>query len=368
GVHNLCQYLEEFQKFELTLYGTISNYRDHLVHVFRVLLLGIHLVRESFGFDAVVISKELSGDVVISKEEKEAMWCIIALTHDLGYSLEGIHQINQGVRNILQKLGIVSVQELVYSYFTQFGNISDFALRFMSSDLVKTNERLEKNNGENNISFAVHIQPKFYQKFMSAQSNFDHGVISSIILMKDLVFFKESDFMMDQYKLLDNDDARQFLIRRDIIRAIASHSWQDIYYLTITNFPFLITVFDEMQEWGRPRLVDVTKRGDTKSELTINEFSNKIIDYEVRFFFPGDHHPPETEIISAGNEIKKYFVSKCKKWLNVLRSAVGGKYRDLRLKFTTIDNTTEIVIEYWLIHETPDNVKISPNVKNEIYS
>jgi hypothetical protein len=340
GTDSLVGFLGEFQKFELLLYGAYDHYRDHIVHVFRVFLLGYRLIRESFGFKNVDISKGL----IFSKEEKEAMWCVIALTHDLGYALEGIHKINEKVRNILQEFGIVSVQELGHSYFTQFGNLSDFTLRFLSSDIIKM--------GEN--KFAVHLQPKYYQKFMNALSNFKHGVMSSIILMKDLVFFRESDYMMDQYKYLDKDDAKQFMIRREIVRAIASHGCDDIYHLTITNFPFLLTAFDEMQEWGRPRLVDVTKRGNAKTGLKVNEFSQNKIDYEVRFFFETPR-PPASEMEKTGDEVKKYFELKKDRWKNVLRSAVG-KNRKLEVRFMTVDDTSDNPKSYRLTHLDPAQV------------
>lgn len=344
GTDKLYEFLEEFQTFEFLLYGAVDDYRDHLVHVFRVFFLGDRLIRESFGFDKVEISKH----VTISKDEKEAMWCIMALAHDLGYSLQGIYKINQRVRTILQKFGAVSVQEFGHSYFAQFGNINDFALRFISSNIIQ----------ESPNSFVVHLQPKYYQKFMHALSNFNHGIISSIILMKDLVFFRESDYMMDRHKKLESDDARQFMIRREIVRAIASHSCDDIYYLKLTNFPFLLTLFDEMQEWGRPRLVDVTKRGEAQTELTVNEFNDGLVDYSVRFFFPKNGQIIQTEKERAADEVKNYFESKCKKWRNVLRSAVGGKHRNLILKFCTIDDTDEEVKKYKLLHENPEKFEI----------
>lgn len=40
GTEKLCDFLEEFQKFEPILYGSVPNYRDHVAHVFRVYFLG----------------------------------------------------------------------------------------------------------------------------------------------------------------------------------------------------------------------------------------------------------------------------------------------------------------------------------------
>ena len=343
GTEKLFKFLEEFQNFEPILYGAVPSYRDHIAHVFRVFLLGQKIIKSAIGFERIDPKNE---NLFITPEEKEAIWCISALSHDLGYSLEAIHDINQHVRSMLQQFGNIPVQELGYSYFTQFGNISEFAVRFLSSDVIE----IDKGR------FATHLQAKYYQKFLSALSNFNHGVISSTILMKDLVFFKESDFMLDDFKPLEAEDARQFLIRKEILRTIASHSCDDIYYLGIRNLPFLLTVCDEMQEWGRPRLVDITRRGGSRTELTINKFDDKLVDYKITFSFPDKYTPSKTERKNAGEEVKTYFNSKKEKWLNVLRSAVGGHQRDLKLCFAVEDKTSPEIKTYSLEHINPEQV------------
>lgn len=348
GTDNLLEFLKEFQRFEPILFGAVPNYREHIAHAFRVFILGQSLIKKAIGFENIKLKEDM---FKISPQEKEAIWCLCSLTHDIGYSLEVIHYINQRVRSMLQKFGNIPVQELEYSYFAQFGNISEFAVKFLSSDIIK----MKKDE------FYTHLQAKYYIKFLSALGNFNHGVISSIILMKDLVYFKESDYGLDQFKPLKIEDARQFMIRKEILRAISSHSCADIYYLGIKNFPFLMTVCDEMQEWGRPRLVDITKRGGSKTELTINRFDDKIVDYKVSFSIQPEPKPSEGEKTNMQKEVETYFRKKANKWLNVLRSAVGGQERDLILNFTVEDKISSITKTYSMKHTDPQNIKIDPS-------
>jgi hypothetical protein len=346
GLDELCRYLEEYSQFEQILYGALPNYRDHIAHTLRVMLLGDWITRGTFGFANVTPKKN---GLNITDEEKEAMWAIMALTHDLGLPLQAIRGISQRVRDMLYRFGMVSVEELASGYFSQFADLSDFVLRFLSSDVIPKEK-----------SYVLHIQAKYYQKFLSALSSFNHGVISSIILMKNLAYFKESEFMMDDFKPLTQDDATQFLIRKEILRAIASHSCDDIYYLSIVNFPFMLSVFDEMQEWGRPRLMDVTKRVGSESELCINKFDQNTVDYKIRFSFPKELRPSDAERQSVGEEIKGYFITKCNKWLNVLRSAVGLE-RNIELRFEVEDETPkEGILHYVLDHKKPDDFDIQP--------
>jgi len=348
GTDKLINYLDEFQNFELILYGAIPNYRDHIIHVFRTYLLGDYLINNSFTYVNIKIG--INSSLSISENEKEAIWCITCLCHDLGYPLEGINKINEKARNIIKQYGSVSIKELEYNYFSQFEKICDFAIDFISSNL----QEKEKDK------YVVHKQPKYYQKFMSALGDLNHGVLSSIILMKDLVFFKESDYTFDENKLLNTEDARQFLIRNEILRSIASHSSNDIYHLTIPNFSFLLCAFDEMQEWGRPRLVDITKRGETLTELKIKEFGSKHLDYKITFRFKDGYTPEANERLNARAEAKSYFIAKSKKWLNVLRSAVGGDLRVLELNFETEDKSHAASICYSLKHKTPSDIEINP--------
>ena len=350
GTDELCSFLKEFQRFEPMLYGSVPHYRDHIAHVLRVYLLGQYVIKTSIGFENISFSK----DELVTPSEKEAMWCVIALTHDLGISLEKVHIINQSVRSMLQKFGNIPVQEIGHSYFAQFGPISEYVVKFLSSDVAET----KKGGG-----FATHVQSKYYQKFLAALGDFNHGVMSSIILMKDLVYFKEADYTLDQTKLLDGDDARQFMIRREILRAIAAHSCDDIYYLGVRNFPFLLTMCDEMQEWGRPRLVDIFKRGESSTKLTINKLDDKTVDYRVTFYFKEGPKPSEAERKNAKIEIIRYCLSKRNKWLNVLRSAVGGNLRNLTLNFEVEDCSYAKKEMYNLKHVTPEDVDIDP--KNE---
>jgi hypothetical protein len=340
GTDELCSFMEEFQRFEPILYGVVPHYRDHIAHVFRVYFLGEYYIKKAIGFENVKF--EQSTEVTAS--EKEAMWCIMALTHDLGYALEKMYHINNRVRAMLQKVGNIPIQDIGYGYFTQFGTMSEFVVKFASSSIIESSGK-----------FNTHIQAKYYQKFLAALGSFNHGLMSSVILMKDLVFFKESDYVLDEIKSLEKEDARQFLIRREILRAIAAHSCEDVYYLGVRNFSFLLTVFDEMQEWGRPRLVDIFKRGESSTELTVKKFDGKVVDYKVTFTLdPAKASEQEKEV--ARKEVKDYYNSKANKWLNVLRSAVGGKQRELILNFEVEDNTSEHHKSYFLKHENPEKV------------
>ena len=86
GVDDLNSYFKKYVDFESALYGGTRYYRDHVVHVFRVWLLGIRLLlnKENKLLEQISIDDKCQTNAL----EKLAMWTFIALTHDLGYPLE----------------------------------------------------------------------------------------------------------------------------------------------------------------------------------------------------------------------------------------------------------------------------------------
>ena len=357
GVRNLCRFFETFRQFEPLLYGAEQErYRDHITHMFSVFLLGEFLIRESIKFENIVVGDpNLSIGKQISADEKEAMWCIMSLTHDLGYALEAIPGISPKARSMLERFGILNIQELSYSFPRQ--PLHDFLLQFVSSDLL---EHPDKDG-----YFIPHIQSKYFLKFSEAFERRDHGIVSCLVLMKNLVYFLETDYLLDPHKPFKPRDAKQFLIRRDILRSIAGHSCENIYYLTIPQFGFLLMILDEMHEWGRPRFSEFFMKVPTTA-VTVERFTDNEIHYQVELRPPDDSFdqlsPEDQEKIKQG--AFKYFRRKCDWIMIVLRSAVGNEPRKIKLTFEVLDRLgLDGNIDYTIVHETPEAVQLLKDSK-----
>ncbi len=349
GVEKLDEFFKTFREFESLLYGAQEErYRDHMAHMLSVFLVGEFLIRGTIGFDEIDVNdKDFPEDKKISVDEKEAMWCIISLTHDLGIALERIVDISPKAKDMLAKFGIINMQELSYPFLRL--PLHDFAIQFISSDL-------EALAGNDEKRFIPRIQSKYFLKFSEAYERRDHGIISCLVLVKNLVYFLETDYSLDLRRPLLLDDAKQLLVRRNILRAIAAHSNENIYYLTLPQFPFLLTIFDELHEWSRPRLIEMFEKERPETTVTVESLSETGVSYKValspRFTLSDD------EKNRLRKEICKYFIRKCEKIKRILRSAVGGELRDLILTFEVVDGLEAKAKSYKIIHETPVNVKI----------
>lgn len=258
GVTELRNVLESFARFESMLYGASPDrYRDHIAHAFRVWIIGHRILRTKACLNGQLFSDDLThedasggghamrvGEIVA--DEWECMWAIVALCHDLGYPLQHVETINALARDTLGQMGLVHGGDLRFSFSRQMLPFHDTMVQLMASKPV------QKDKG-----FATHLQNKYYLKLLKSFDNLDHGIVSSLLVSKALVYFLESDLSRDGRGPLTEEDARQFLIRREILRAIAFHTCQDVYHLRFDTLAFLLYVVDEVQCWGRPTLEEL---------------------------------------------------------------------------------------------------------------
>ena len=222
--------------------------------------------------------------------EKISMWTFIALCHDLGYPLEKSQQILDKTQkmmkefipnpNIWNNFGFNGIQD----------NINEYIIKFMSTKMVEqkskeeTEENIETDKHKNDL-YLGRVQPKYYLKYTKSLEHFDHGIISSVIIYKMLLYFLESDFNLNDDYEYKYEDARQFYIRREILRAMASHTCTDIYNIYLTTFSSVLFLCDELQEWGRkswnelysglqPHAVDLSIEKFTPQEISVKEKIN----------------------------------------------------------------------------------------------
>lgn len=350
GLDRLTNYFKEFTEFESVLYGVDGGYRDHVIHVFRVWLLGINLLNceeDNMQMKTVDIDFEFSlGEKkVICGEEIISMWAIIALCHDLGYPLEKAEKINETVEKMYRHLGKMNIQKFSASFQQEHQFLNKFLLDFISSKIVVAGDGdltelinnydgfLVKSEMEDTSLFLddkkyyTSIQAKFYTKFSKSLEYYSHGIISCSILLKSLFYFLESDFNVQEKMRLSFEDARQFFIRREMLRSIASHTCPEVYHLKANTLSFLLILCDELQEWGRPRFKEIQGEQTTIGikKVEISTFKKDEIVFQMEYL----------GIIDPDNFAKKIF----RRWHAILRSAVYDTKRKFTLNFKlTINN------------------------------
>lgn len=270
GVTELGEYFDKYTEFESLLYGGGKYYRDHVVHVFRTWLLGIECLLEN---NAKYLEKiNIGENVVVNPLEKISIWSIISLTHDLGYPLEKSQEIIDKTKDMMKSFIVNPIVSMDLSFNGVQNNMNDFVVRFLSSKMHKKELTLHSDESnsdskETETKYVARLQPKYYFKFQKSLEKSKHGILSAIIIYKLLLYFLESDYSINEDYVFDEEDVRQFYIRREILRAISSHTCHDIYHLDMLNFAFLLIIVDDSQEWGRKRIGELYVKTKTKYEF-----------------------------------------------------------------------------------------------------
>ena len=284
GIDQLEEYHDRYTQFEGLLYGASEYYRDHIFHAVRTWLIGIFCLLHDSENPFI---NEIQIDGVAEKEpfaneinffEKLSIWTISALCHDLGYPLEKSQQVLEKTKNMMKEF---VPNPMVLSNFAFTGvqdNINEYIVKFMSTKMKEV--FAQSSAEEKEKKYYGRIQPKYYLKYTKSLEKNKHGIISAVIIYKMLLYFLESDFNLNDDYIYNLEDARQFYIRREILRSISSHTCSDIYNAKNTTFSSLLFICDEMQEWGRKSWNDLyTNVNPNAVELSIEKFDSAIMDY-----------------------------------------------------------------------------------------
>lgn len=303
-IREIADYYQAVRNFERVLYGLEPWYRDHFVHVIRTWLLCLFIISkkaDSLPNPPPICSDKDKSVILFKKEELLAILCISALTHDLGYPLEKVIKLNSEVAKMLDSFGGIEWERLRVSlspprfesaqrllklvsgkpeYRNRDGkilpieDIKGYIDQCMSDYKLISNTRDLRNAHDKNYKCAVlRSQWKYFEKYSSSLENSHHGLISALILQQKLIFFQEGEFALEEDFDFSLEEIRQFMIRREILRAVSTHTCPRIYLLNPMNIEALIYFADEMQEWGRPSFHDLYT-GQTNGATSIMELSD----------------------------------------------------------------------------------------------
>lgn len=210
--------------------------------------------------------------------------------------------------------------------------------------------------------YKASIQEKYKFKYMLSLESFAHGVISSIIIYKMLIYFKETDNNSDANYEFKEEDARQFYIRRDILRAMASHTCRDIYHIDIATFPMLLLVCDEFQEWGRKSWKDMYKGvGNNPISLSVESFSTD----EIRYRETVDMAGANAEQIVYN--VRRIFEHQYLHYQTIFRDGQDtakrrfdfGKHIEITINKDEFKSIEKLVIDFSINHEKDNEFKLT---------
>lgn len=318
GYDKLFKYFDAYVEFEELIFASDSFYRDHTLHCIWVYFLGEYLKRREEFHDLFLdsennihmlhaVSELFQTTELFQDSEKkyrefqdmeatclgvyqkdDAIRCISALTHDLGYPLKKIEKINKSMKKVLPYFSVSSFDDFTFEY----NNIQqdfvkmfiDFLSREPSLNLsaadVKTYDILRKILSVNKTGVAIGVNHEaiaalseeekqhtlhslnYVQYFTSPIYNrfgfwndfeeYRHGIMSAFLLCKNLRAFQDIDYdeIKNDFRYNHRETLESMMAIKQILTSISNHTSEQFRIKELNTDTFL-TFVDELEEFSR---------------------------------------------------------------------------------------------------------------------
>lgn len=396
GYDELFTYFDEYVNFEELIFASDSFYRDHTLHCLWVYFLGEYLTKneefsqlfnkldlEAYTLGNLISLLEKSSLAEVLKEivdfghavnvlkYKDSIWCVTALTHDLGYPIKKIYKINNSIGKVLPYFSLENYNEFNFSYNpTQQHFVENFIklmttnLTFSSTDRTKkstelahkifklskdgnilgfneteikslTNEELEYLKDSLKFKCVVKEELSRRLQFFNDFEKYQHGIMSAFLLIKTVKSFSNINFRYtDNMNLQLNElDVKGLITKMTILSAISDHTNDAKQITGINDVSDMLILIDELEEFSRISRANMNRQ-------FIHEFCKSNIYFKegvinIDFIFDNEN------IVNLDPE--KAFKGRCKRFLTVFN--INKLDVDLKIKLSCIgklsyDNNT----------------------------
>lgn len=338
GISRLKQYLVKFKEFEMLLYGSDKWYRDTIYHQLWFYFVGEYLFSDS---DLNIMSQLLEkkdwycdpsieivekNDKISDEKARYALFCVIALCHDLGKPLQKIHSINNAIRDMLEEYKFLHFSPFKVEFPLTYETMLNFLVERLgqigipdrANDNLTNRSRLviEKKNKKKKEYYYIKMeeymdnQPHMRATFSTALAELNHGMLSCLLLMESFRRFKGGAPYQNWKK--GKWIQKSYMTAQSILKSIAYHCIESIEITEIDLPYFWVCLVDDLIEGYRPTragkdfispsickvrikkaslqklhvFYEFTQKVDQNNEENTNDENNKIeIDDDVIYFF-----------------------------------------------------------------------------------
>lgn len=322
-------------------------------------------------FDLFNIEHKNSAKRLVKLQQKydeldSATRCVSALTHDLGYPLKKIEKINKSIKKVLPFFAIDNFKDFSFEYDNvqqeyivnfidllsrrpifniEFDNLTNkqsaeylkimkkafkmdrsMTIKGVHHDVIenftdKDFEKIPKGVLTVEKSFASSYSQK--QAYLNDFENYQHGIMSAFLLVKNLGAFGNLGFDQknDTLNLYDTDVTGRGLCLQAILDGISFHTCASAKIREINDTTYL-TFVDELEEFSR--ISRASQNREYVKEFCETELSmDKKGWLDVKFIFKNknlDNLDPEIS-----------FKGRCKRFLNLFDIPNMSNYLKIRV-------------------------------------
>ncbi|MGN0352981.1 MAG: hypothetical protein ACI4ES_15150 [Roseburia sp.] len=424
GYDKIFKYFDSYVEFEELIFASDSFYRDHTLHCIWVYFLGEYIRRKDtfkplfadetsmstlyFSFlnfleeyhivtgDALERIKSTTDILQQLIKNDEAIRCVSALTHDLGYPLKKIEKINKSIKKVLPYFAINNFNDFNFEYENiqqEFvNNFIDFISRnYMTrlnlnndseaiikklftfnefGELISINKDAfealtdeERDSlaraGELDVSFHAVVGKKngFYNDF----EDYRHGIMSAFLLCKNLRAFQNIDYnaISEKPSNLNYYSNAEILSLQSILTSISKHT-SDMFKISSIDSETYLTFVDELEEFSR--ISRASQNREYVEEFCDTALTMKDGWFDITFEFNN------TNLDNLDPELS--FKGRCKRFLSLFD--IEHLSPNLKIRVTVIGNlptdqntyVLEIADHYADIHINGESVSIPNYLKS----
>jgi hypothetical protein len=176
-------------------------------------------------------------------EFKEPLWCLIALTHDLGYPIEKTKRANEMMSRMINNFGFLSQKQYDYNFTVVHQTAISELLNIMSGYITLYSKKryLISTNSGMRLDFA-----KSFERL-------DHGVMSAYLLLTTLDYICDTmSVTFDSLSIYDDPkDISDMVAVILLLSAISAHTNKNWYTQELYDTPTLLFLCDELEEFSR---------------------------------------------------------------------------------------------------------------------
>lgn len=299
GNAKLFEFLDAATEFEDLLYGLEPYYRDHTLHSLWVYFIGEYILRELIPNIHNNLNWYLFNDIKRDKKEykyskklveeankqedgfcrevnkhKDAIWCLMALCHDLGYSLAKLKNLNKKVEKVLSFLDISDFKHIGYSLDIEHQYLVSQFLELMAMDVRIVPSENFRNKGiklKEKVLVKCYRDDSTYWRLSRALEKKEHGILSSYLIYKIIGMFADTSVRGPAEEWgLDDEEVPDNIIRGDILFAIAQHEFEFAHLNQLGSLADILVLADELEEFSRlGRQLLSRKYYDTTAEAAV---------------------------------------------------------------------------------------------------
>lgn len=289
GFSELCNYIDSYIKYENLLFAIDEQYRDHMIHSIWVMMVGIFIRNKYDIFCDLDYSRhlmpmgkdsEVFNELIIEIRKYETpLWCLIALTHDLGYPIEKTKLANKIMADMINQFGFLKQTDFDYNFTVVHQTTIEALLNILSSRMicdVTKGEKLYKvvRMGGSETEYA-----KSFEKL-------DHGIMSAYLLQKYLDFICEyavSIVGSESVGFIEEEEVAKTVLIWSLLSAITIHTSTYSYSHKIDDMGCCLILCDELEEFSRYSRESMTNEWKEVSIRTKLECSPESLELEYTF-------------------------------------------------------------------------------------